>query len=63
LQLRFVECFSLLSFFTPGKVFVEYLKKYSTKKMFTDKGFAECKMTFAECLRHSTNKASPIMTD
>jgi hypothetical protein len=63
----FVECFS-----TFGKIFVDCPgKKYSAKNALPikclpsvtlDKGFAECKMTFVECLGHSAKKASPIVT-
>jgi hypothetical protein len=45
-------------------------KKYSAKKhlpikclpsVTLGKGFAKCKMVFAECLRHSTKNAIPIV--
>jgi hypothetical protein len=52
----FAECFSTL-----GKVFGECLKKVPDKESFADKMFAECKMTFAECLRHSVKNAIPLV--
>jgi hypothetical protein len=62
----FAECFLTL-----GKVFAECPKKVLGKELFADeifaecslssvtlgKGFAECKIVFAECLRHSRHSA------
>jgi hypothetical protein len=61
LVLLFVVCFSTL-----GKVFVECPKKYSANnhlsiKCLSSKSFAECKIVFAECIRHSTNNVSRIV--
>jgi hypothetical protein len=66
----FAECFSTL-----GKVFAECPKKVLGKEPFADKifaecslpsvtlgkGFAECKIAFAECLRHSAKNAIPVV--
>jgi hypothetical protein len=52
----FVGCFSTL-----GKVFAECPKKVLGKELFADKMFAECKMTFAECLRHSIKNTIPVV--
>jgi hypothetical protein len=60
----FAKCFSILD-----KVFVECPKKYLGKKPFADKifaecngkGFTECKMAFAECLRYSAKNTSPVV--
>jgi hypothetical protein len=37
-------------------------RKALSKEPFADKMFAECKMTFAECLGHSAKKASPVVS-
>jgi hypothetical protein len=51
------ECFSTL-----GKVFAECPKKVLGKEPFADKiGFDECKIVFAECLKHSAKNAIPIV--
>jgi hypothetical protein len=66
----FVECFLTL-----GKVFAECPKKALGKEPFADeifaecslpsvtlgKAFAECKVAFAECLRHSAKNAIPVV--
>jgi hypothetical protein len=66
----FVECFLTL-----GKVFAECPKKALGKEPFADeifaecslpsvtlgKAFAECKIAFAECLRHSAKNAIPVV--
>jgi hypothetical protein len=66
----FVECFLTL-----GKVFAECPKKSTRQKPFADeifaegslpsvtlgKAFAECKIAFAECLRHLTKNAIPVV--
>jgi hypothetical protein len=66
----FAECFLTL-----GKVFAEYPKKVLGKEPFADeifaecslpsvtldKGFAECKIAFAEFLRHSAKSAIPVV--
>jgi hypothetical protein len=58
-----------------GKVFAECLKKTLGKEPFADeifaecslpsvtlgKAFAECKIVFAECLRHSAKNAIPVV--
>jgi hypothetical protein len=68
--LFFAESFSTLS-----KVFAECPIKVLDKEVFAykifieyylpsvtlDKGFAECKMTFAECLRHSAKNVIPVV--
>jgi hypothetical protein len=60
---------------TLGKVFVECPKKSTRQKPFADeifaecsllsvtlgKAFAECKIAFAECLRHSAKNAIPVV--
>jgi hypothetical protein len=38
-------------------------EKVIFKEPFPDKIFAECKMTFAECLGHSAKKTSPVVSD
>ena len=66
----FAECFLTL-----GKVFAECPKKALGKEPFADeifaecslpsvtlgKAFAECKIAFAECLRHSAKNAIPVV--
>jgi hypothetical protein len=55
---------------TLGKIFVECPKKVLGKEPFADKifveytldkDFAECKITFAECLRHSAKNMIPVV--
>jgi hypothetical protein len=53
----FAECFSTLD-----KVFVECPKKVLGKDPFADKNFAECKIAFAECIRHSAKNAIPVVS-
>jgi hypothetical protein len=67
----FVECFSTL-----GKDFTECPKKvlgkesfadrifaeYSLPSVTLDKDFTECKIVFAECLKHSAKNTSPVVT-
>jgi hypothetical protein len=36
-------------------------EKVFDKEPFTDKKFAECKIAFAECLRHTTKNAIPVV--
>jgi hypothetical protein len=43
--------------FFADKIFVEY----SLLSVTLGKGFAECKMVFAECLRHLAKNASPVV--
>jgi hypothetical protein len=57
------------------KVFAEYPKKSTRQKTFADKifaerslpsvtlgkGFAKCKIAFAECLRHSAKNTIPVV--
>jgi hypothetical protein len=38
-------------------------KKVLGKELFADKMFVECKMAFAECLRHSTKNASSVVSN
>jgi hypothetical protein len=71
----FAERFSLPSFFTLDKVFAECPKKTLGKEPFADeifvecslssvtlgKAFAECKIAFVECLRHSAKNAIPVV--
>jgi hypothetical protein len=38
-------------------------KKILGKEPFADKIFAECKIAFAECLRHSAKNAIPVVRD
>jgi hypothetical protein len=66
----FAECFLTL-----GKVFAECPKKVLGKEPFADevfvlcslpsvtldKAFTECKIAFAECLRHSAKNAIPVV--
>jgi hypothetical protein len=66
----FADCFLTL-----GKVFAECPKKALGKEPFADeifaecslpsvtlgKAFAECKKAFAECLRHSSKNAIPVV--
>jgi hypothetical protein len=62
----FAECFLTL-----GKVFCRVSeKKHSTKNplpmkslpsVTLGKAFAECKIAFAECLRHSAKNAIPVV--
>jgi hypothetical protein len=66
----FAKCFLTL-----GKVFAECPKKVLDKEPFADKifaecslpsvtlakAFAECKIAFAECLRHSAKNAIPVL--
>jgi hypothetical protein len=52
----FAECFLTL-----GKVFAECPKKTLGKESFADEIFAECKIVFAECLRHSAKNAIPVV--
>jgi hypothetical protein len=66
----FAKCFLSL-----GKVFAECPKKTLGKEPFADeifaecslqsvtldKAFAECKIAFAECLRHSAKNAIPVV--
>jgi hypothetical protein len=61
----FVECFLTL-----GKVFAECPKKVLGKKPFAEcflpsvtlgKDFVECKIVFAECLRHSAKNAISVV--
>jgi hypothetical protein len=67
----FAECFLTL-----GKVFAECSKKVLGKEPFADeifaecslpsvtldKCFAECKIAFADCLRHSAKNAIPVVS-
>jgi hypothetical protein len=62
----FAECFLTL-----GKVFAECPKKALGKEIFAEcslssvtlgKAFAEYKIAFAECLRHSAKNAIPVVT-
>jgi hypothetical protein len=46
---------------TLGKVFAECPKKVLRKKPFADVTFAEYKIAFAECLRHSAKNAVPVV--
>jgi hypothetical protein len=60
---------------TLGKVFTECPKKVLGKELFADeifaecslpsvtlgKAFVECKIVFAECLRHSAKNAIPVV--
>jgi hypothetical protein len=55
---------------TLGKVFAECPKKALGKEPFAEcslpsvtlgKAFAECKIAFAECLRHSAKNAIPVV--
>jgi hypothetical protein len=48
---------------TLGKVFAECPKKVIDKEPFADEIFAECKIAFAECLRHSAKNAIPVVRD
>jgi hypothetical protein len=48
----FAECFSTL-----GKVSAECPKKV------LGKAFAECKIAFAECIRHSAKNAIPVVVN
>jgi hypothetical protein len=49
------------AFRTLGKVFAECPKKVLGKEPFADKIFAECKIAFTECLRHSAKNAIPVV--
>jgi hypothetical protein len=60
-----IACFLKL-----GKVFAECPKKVLGKELFAecflpnvtlDKGFIECKIDFAECLRHSVKNAISVV--
>jgi hypothetical protein len=45
------------------EIFVEcFLPSVTLGKGFAGKGFAECKIVFAECLRHSAKNAIPVVT-
>jgi hypothetical protein len=46
---------------TVYKVFAECPKKVIDKEPFADKVFAEYKMAFTECLRHSAKNVSPVV--
>jgi hypothetical protein len=63
----FAECFLTLD-----KVFAKCPKKHSGKNplpmkylpsVTLGKAFAECKIAFAECLRHSAKNAIPVVVE